>query len=144
MDPFFGAKIVRDLSEMRADQRKRYDEPILSREFQAHLEVVFEKSGVEAKDGEVGGLDEDGLQLIHHPGVEDDRVEDAGPSGGLELVQLGLAPAEREVGLESGPVQSQPTEVKGVLRVLHLLHRQVGDRLADGRQQDGIVTAVCN
>jgi hypothetical protein len=51
----------------------------------SNLEVIFKKSGVEAEDGHVGGLGDRLLQLIHHPGVKDDRVQEAETQKGLTI-----------------------------------------------------------
>ena len=38
--------------------------------------MIFEEPGVEAEDGQIRGICDRLLQLIDHPGVERDRVEE--------------------------------------------------------------------
>ncbi len=53
-------------------------------------------------------------------------------------------PPAGDVRLQARPVQSESAEVEDVLRVLHLLHGQVGDGLADGGEQHGVILGeVC-
>ena len=49
--------------------------PVLCWELKTHLEVVFKELAVEAEHGEVGGLYDDLVQVVHHPGVEADGVQ---------------------------------------------------------------------
>ena len=49
MNFLFGAKIVGDLGKVSANEGKSYNVAILGREFQTHLEMVFEQAGVKAE-----------------------------------------------------------------------------------------------
>ena len=53
-----------------------YATPLKLESVWANLEVIFEEPGVEAEDGQIRGISDRLLQLIDHPGVERDRVEE--------------------------------------------------------------------
>ena len=75
VDPLLGTEVIGNVREVSTDQRERDDKTILSRELQTHLEIVLEELAVETEHGEVRGLDDHLVQVVHHPGVEADGVE---------------------------------------------------------------------
>ncbi len=70
VDPLLGAELVRDIGEVAANQREGDDETVLGGELQTHLEVVLEYLAVEAEEGEVRGLHNHLVQVVHHLCVE--------------------------------------------------------------------------
>ncbi len=75
VDPLLGAELVRDVGEVAADQREGDDEAVLGGELQTHLEVVLEDLAVEAEEGEVRGLHDHLVQVVHHLCVEAARYK---------------------------------------------------------------------
>jgi len=70
VDLFLRAEVVGDVGEVAADEREGDDEAVLGGELQTHLKVVLEDLAVEAEEGEVRGLHDHLVQVVHHLCVE--------------------------------------------------------------------------
>ena len=75
VNSLLGTQLVGDVGKVSTNQRKGDDEPILGGEFQTHLEVVLKELAVEAEEGEVRCLNDHFIEVVDHPGVEADGVQ---------------------------------------------------------------------
>ena len=76
MNSLLGTQFVGDVGKVSANQRKGDDKPILGGKLQTHLEVVLKELAVEAEEGKVRCLDDHFIEVVDHPGVEADGVEE--------------------------------------------------------------------
>lgn len=135
MMPLLGAHFVGAILEVTANQRECNNVPVLRREFQAHVKLIFEHLVVEAENGQITCFNQNLIQIVHHLSVEYHRVQQTSQVRKVHYAYGRFGTHER---LQSEPVQSECTEVEGFV-FLHLFHIQRGSSVVQRRENYAFV-----